>query len=307
MNQRIGKAFVGCLLTITLLMLSSLAAAQPQCRDSSSSLLWEVKGENSTVHLFGSLHLGDASFYPLPEKIERRFREADHLVFEVDPHSTTSPQAQQRMLQMGSLPPGQHLRDLVSAEIISDLETRLRSMGVAPANLMSFRPWFITLMLTSLQYTSLGYFPNYGVEQYLAREVSGDTNILALESLDDQLSFLQLLDGEAFLAYTLASFEEGREMAGDLVTAWRCANKSALQDLLIKGFEAEGAASIDMQRLKEKLIDERNVGMAETVRSYLQRGEGSYFVAVGTAHFLGEGSVVDLLRKQGYQVTAVGL
>jgi uncharacterized protein YbaP (TraB family) len=268
MTRRICRAFSTTLITLTLFALSAAIAAQPQCSDPSSSLLWEVKGENSSVYLFGSLHLGDASFYPLPEKIERTFRNADHVVFEVDPRSVSSPQAQQRMLQMGSLAPGQNLRDLLSPATVSELETRLRFMGLPPDNFMNFRPWFITLMLTSLQYTSLGYFPDYGVEQYLAREVSGDTAILALETLDEQLNFLQHLDGETFLASTLASFEKGRKMAGDLVNAWRCADKNGLKSLLAEGFEAEGATGIDMQKLKTKLIDEQRRNGANDSRLF---------------------------------------
>lgn len=162
------RLLFGALLVSFLLSLSSLTTAQPQCSDPSSTMLWEVRGQESTVYLFGSLHLGDASFYPLPEKIESIFRETDHVVFEVDPRSMTTPQAQQRMLQMGSLAPGQTLGDLVSPELVGDLQARLRFMGVPPENFMNFRPWFLTLLLTSLQYTSLGYFPDYGVEQYLS-------------------------------------------------------------------------------------------------------------------------------------------
>jgi uncharacterized protein YbaP (TraB family) len=299
-------SYIG-LFTALLLAISLASAAQPQCSDPSSTLLWEVEGDNSTVYLFGSLHLGEPGFYPLPEKIERTFRSADHVVFEVDPREMTSPRAQQRMLQMGSLAPGQSLREVLSPAVVAELETRLRFMGVPPENFMNFRPWFVTLMLTSLQYTSLGYFPDYGVEQYIAREVSDTAGTLALETLDEQLGFLQHLDGEAFLAYTLANFEEGRQMASSLVEAWRCADKPVLNALLTKGFEADGAPGIDMEALKDKLITERNVEMAEKIRGYLQEGSGDYFVVVGSAHYLGEGSIVELLRKQGHEVTAVRL
>lgn len=307
--MKTGKHFLLFKLWFTALLiwLPALGTAQPPCKDPGSSLLWEVQGQDSTVYLFGSLHLGDASFYPLPEKIETTFRNADHLVFEVDPRSMTTPQAQQRMLQMGSLAPGQELSDLVSPAIVSDLEARLRFMGVPAENLMNFRPWFLTLMLTSLQYRSLGYFPDYGVEQYIAREVPEGVNRLALETVEEQVGFLQHLDGEAFLAYTLANFEEGRQLAGALVDAWRCADKDALNALLTQGFEAEGFEGVDMKTLKEKLITGRNVTMAEKIRGYLEDGSGDYFVVVGSAHYLGEGSVVDLLREQGYQVNAVRL
>jgi len=53
------------------------------------------------------------------------------------------------------------------------------------------------------------------------------------------------------------------------------------------------------------MFDERNAGMANRIREYLNSGKGDYFVVVGAGHLLGEGSMVDLLQQQGYQVTPV--
>ena len=49
---------------------------------------------------------------------------------------------------------------------------------------------------------------------------------------------------------------------------------------------------------------DRNAAMAEVAVSYLESGRTVFF-AVGTAHVVGSGGLVDLLRQAGYTVTRI--
>jgi uncharacterized protein YbaP (TraB family) len=49
---------------------------------------------------------------------------------------------------------------------------------------------------------------------------------------------------------------------------------------------------------------ERNANMVEKAREYLQSGK-TVFCAVGLAHLLGEGGMVEALREAGYTVTLI--
>jgi uncharacterized protein YbaP (TraB family) len=42
--------------------------------------------------------------------------------------------------------------------------------------------------------------------------------------------------------------------------------------------------------------------MTDKIKSYLEK-EGDFFVVVGAGHLVGERSIVDLLRAEGYTVT----
>jgi uncharacterized protein len=55
--------------------------------------------------------------------------------------------------------------------------------------------------------------------------------------------------------------------------------------------------------LENEVVNKRNQLMAERALPLL--ADGNAFIAVGSAHLPGEQGLVELLRKAGYEVTAV--
>lgn len=279
-----------------------------RCADPGSTLLWELRGKKSTVHLFGSVHLGAASFYPLPEAIESAFHTADYVVFELDPRTLLDPATQMQMLQAGRLPSGQRLNEVLSEKTLSQLRLVLADTGMSLNNLINFRPWFVSTLLATFQFASLGYSPEYGVERYLISQLKSEHEVLSLETLEQQLSALQQLDGDAFLAQSLKDFERGAELAEQLVAAWRCADKEALISLLHPSLDTEDdELRAKWPAIHAQLFTERNIRMAQQIDHYLREGEGRYFVVTGSGHLLGKDSIVELLRARGHAVNTVRL
>lgn len=265
------------------------------CRDPSNTLLWKINGKHSTVYLFGSIHVGRADFYPLPAVIESAFHNAQHIVFEVDPNSLTDPAVFADIEAQGVLQDGKTLSDVLSKPVMDNLVTTLNGMGM-PANIfMRFKPWFITMVLSDLQMASLGYLPDQGIELHLIKEKSSQSEILELESIQQQISFLTNLNGETFLAYTLLDFDEAKDKIPQMINAWRCADHEALEDLLFNDLETASAEDPEMKKLVDMLFYERNKKMSKTIRGYLENGEGDYFVTVGAGHLIGDRSIVDIL------------
>lgn len=307
---------LGAMLLCVLLSLQAQAQrfAGTQCADPSQSLLWhlesaELNARGIDIHLFGSIHVGKREFYPLPAEVEAMFRSADNLVFEVDPQAANNPQTAMRVQLQGMLPSGQTLQDVLSAKTLSNLEVVLASMNIPMANFMNFKPWMIALLLTNLQASSLGFDPLFGLESYLISQKSPQTQILELESMQQQLDMLEVLDPEIFLGYSLEEFSSSAETMSSLVEAWLCGDKQTLQEIvfatedLLKDASPSDKQKID--QLYEALFTKRNKVMADGIENFAQTGQGSYFVVVGAGHLLGEGSVVELLQQRGFGVSPV--
>ena len=155
----------------------------------------------------------------------------------------------------------------------------------------------------------LGYDARFGVESYLLQRKPAAVAIAELESFDSQLALMEALDPAVFLKYSLEDFANTTQQMEQLVNAWRCGDHAALAEVLFSTRDTKAALSAADQaaidQLMYRMFDERNAGMANRIREYLNSGKGDYFVVVGAGHLLGEGSVVDLLQQQGYQVTPV--
>ena len=300
---------------VVLAQIAAPVQAQQACTDPASSMLWRVDSpglvETGTeIYLFGSIHVGKAEFYPLAEEIEEVFQASDYVVFEVDPSSVSDPSVLMDMQTRGMLPQGQTLSDVISAEVVDEFRRVMGNIGMPADNFMGMQPWFLTLMLSSLQLNALGYLPQYGLESYFLGKKAADVEILELESIQQQIGFLEALNAETYLAYTINSFETGNEEIEALIDAWVCAEKGPLQDILFADFENEEMSpseKAEFEDLMDALYTQRNIDMADKIAEYASADQGKYFVVVGSAHLLGEESIVELLKQRRFQVTPVSL
>ena len=79
----------------------------------------------------------------------------------------------------------------------------------------------------------------------------------------------------------------------EMLVAWMSGNDHQFVEL----FALQAGDSPLARAFNRQLLEERNVGMANKVRSYL-RSQGTYFVLAGAAHFLGAEGIVALLADQ---------
>lgn len=299
----------GILFPLLLSLLSFSADAQSPlvCADPGSSVFWQVKGNNSTVYLYGSIHVGEASFYPLHPLIEGAFRDADYIVVEVDIESLDLAKWQAKITKRGMVAPGTSLADVISTPVLDKLEQQLAEMGLPVANFMRFQPWFLSMILAELQASSAGYISQYGIEKYILSEKSSRSKVIELESMQAQLQLLESLNSESLLAYTLLGFDNGKVELQNLVHAWRCGDKATLEKIL---FEADMLTRVlvpDLAEIEQRMFFSRNVEMAEKISDYLDTGRGEYFVTVGAGHLVGDKSIVDLLQQQKREVNPLRL
>lgn len=309
MKRSTGNAVLRWLVIGLVLLPAMTLRAQTagfSCPDPDATLLWRVAGIDHEVYLFGTLHLGKAGFYPLPPRVEQAFRNADYMVFEADIEAAASFETLMSIQQRGRLPAGETLDQHLSDDTMTRLEEALGGFGVPVAMAMNLQPWFLNVMLTALQMTEYGFMPQFGAESYLLAERSADAELRELESIEAQLGFLESLNSESYLRYTLASIGPDVEQEIDeMARAWRCADKAALAEMIFSDLEEAPLSSGEVEMLQETLYFSRNRDMAGKISEYIQAQDGDYFIAVGAAHLIGELSIIDHLRQRGHELEVV--
>ncbi|MDX1709016.1 MAG: TraB/GumN family protein, partial [Desulfobacterales bacterium] len=178
------------------------------------------------------------------------------------------------------------------------LEKKIKSLGLPPEAFSRFKPWFVALSLTTSELMQMGYNPQHGVDFYFFGKAQGKGKEIGyLEAPEYQINLLGKMaekDQNDFLRQTLKDLEMVNELAGDLVKNWKTGNAEKLHELLHASFE-------DYPGLNDRLLIQRNLKWMDKIEAAIGESQNVLFV-VGAGHLVGPESVVDLLRKAGYEV-----
>jgi len=288
------KTLIGFALAWAL-SLSSIAASAAEQQHHS---LWSLKGKTNTVYLLGSVHFLNAS-EKFPSVLEDAYRDAEVLLMEIDMDDLDPAETQRVTLELGMQPAGQSLQQQLGAPTYAKLETRAREVGIDPALLNRFRPWFAGMTLMQLQLMKMGLQPDSGVEQRFTTRATADKKpIHGLETLREQLSMLAGLPEKQqreFLLYSIEDADRMEEEIDDLLSAWRRGDTKALTQLLAEGFDR-------YPDLYRPLTTDRNRRWLSQVEDLLDDRD-DYLVVVGTLHLVGKDSLIDLLEGKGHRVS----
>ena len=115
---------------------------------------------------------------------------------------------------------------------------------------------------------------------------------------------------DAYCDYSISemltlSTEEFEEMFMELYNVWATGDMDAYLEMdSASNEEMPEEIKADYELYNEKLLTERNIGMADVAEEYIKNGDNIFYM-VGFAHFCGEGSVIDLLEERGYTVEKI--
>jgi uncharacterized protein YbaP (TraB family) len=286
------KILMGLAFAWALSQSGSLGSAEPQHHS-----LWSLKGKSNTVYLLGSVHFLSAA-EQLPTVLEDAYRESEVLVMEIDMDDLDPAEAQQVTMELGMKPAGKSLQQQLGQPTYTKLEARAKEVGVDPALLNRFKPWFAGMTLMQLQLMKMGLQPDAGVEQRFTTRATADKKpIHGLETLREQLSMLAGLPDKQqreFLLYSIEDADRMEEEIDSLLSAWRRGDTKALEQLLAEGFDR-------YPDLYRPLTTDRNRRWVSQVEDLLDDRD-DYLVIVGTLHLVGKNSLIDLLEGKGHRV-----
>jgi uncharacterized protein YbaP (TraB family) len=292
--------------TIAFAFLSLLALAGGTCAGETvyakmpaHPALWTVHGAKGTAYLFGSIHILPANVDWHTKEIDAALAKSDVMVFELAFGDKLQQDIQAYVKSRGTLPEGQHLRDMLSPEAKSEFDVEIASLSLSPAAFDRMRPWLASLMFEIAEMQKKHYASASGVEMSLKDDVASKHPVMGLETLDQQLALLVPSDPkvelEGFESSLKTSASEGGDDLGPMLDAWMHGKTERLDTLMNKAFEGYPAA-------RKALLDDRNRAWADKLAGMVNSDAKSCFVTVGAAHLVGRDGVPNLLRRKGLRV-----
>lgn len=259
--------------------------------------LWKVADADTTIYLFGTIHLLPKDLAWQSPKIDAAIRNSQGLVLETvmdkDPAKTGAIMTQLGM--SAGLPP---LLDRVPPTKRDALKRVADRSGVPLSVLDRFETWAAALTLASAGMKDLPVSPEYGAEAVLSQRFLGESKtVVGLETPGQQLGYFDGLPESAQRRFleSIADDDSNAQAEFDkMIGAWGSGDvkKIALT------FDDELKLSPE---LTDVLLRKRNANWTQWIITRMNQ-PGTVFVAVGAGHLAGADSVNAMLAKRGIKV-----
>ena len=257
--------------------------------------LWRVDGLSNSVYLLGSIHLLREEDHPLPGVIDEAYADADVIVMELDMDDLDPAYTQMAFNRAGVMTDGTTLQDLMGDAAYAEAEEAAAVVDIPLDLLAQSEPWLAAMTVELMMLYRIGFDPLLGVEMTMTTRATSDGKpIEGLETIDEQLSFLDGLPLEAQREMLLQTLAEGAalsESIDDLIDAWRHGDTKTLEESLLSSIGEQSEFS-------DVLIADRNRRWAETISTWLDDDQ-DYLVVVGALHLVGDEGVPSLLADKG--------
>ncbi|HEY0052413.1 MAG TPA: TraB/GumN family protein [Caulobacteraceae bacterium] len=260
----------------------------------SNPALWVIRDADSTIYLFGSVHVLRPTATWRTPAVEAALAASDELWLEVANIDDTA--AATPLIQQYGLSPQAPLSSLLTPEENAQLDEAARSVGATGAAFEPMRPWLAGLTLSVAPLLKAGYDPEAGVEkQLMAAARAAGKPIRGFETLEQHLRLFADMSRDqelAFLRSTLKGYRDATAQLDGLAAAWQVGDFEAIDRLGVQVVKAED------ENLYRVLLSGRNEDWAGQIQTLLA-GSGTTFIAVGSAHLAGEDSVQAYLERRG--------
>ena len=288
---------VGAALGLSLLLGAvPVAARAPQA---AQPALWEVSDPDTTIYLFGTIHLLPEDLQWRTPKLDQAVANAQELVVETLIDEKNPAQLMSAMASIGFASNLPALADRLPKEKRPALQAAIKKSGFPPQALDKMKTWTAAFILLGNKFRELGL--SGGVEGVLKSSfTSSGKQIGELETNLEQLGFFDKLPEAAQRSLLEGAIDDNqamdKEFAG-MLKAWTAGDVQGIANTFDRDLSGSPA-------LQHSLIHQRNANWSKWIEQRMTK-PGSVMIAVGAGHLAGKDSVLEMLKKDGYKVRRV--
>ncbi|MBR4112855.1 MAG: TraB/GumN family protein [Ruminiclostridium sp.] len=275
--------------------------------------IWQVTDPESgnTLKMMGTIHIIPDGTSVVPQYAMDIYNESAGVAVEYDISKIQNDLVIQIMyLSYFMLDEGELITDHLSPETYEAAKAYLTEQGLYTEAYDAYSPSFWESLITSGMIMSIEGMKESGVDSYFIELAKADgkevRSIEALETQMDAITFMtdELCEYNISEALSLEA-DEMEESFMELYDTWATGDVDALAETEEESLdEYPEDIRADYEAYNQKLLYDRNVGMADKAAEYIENGDNIFYM-VGFAHMCGEDSVPDLLEEMGYTVERI--
>jgi len=286
-------------LSLALPACAQVAPKPAQAANDADPALWVVKDKDTTIYLFGTIHVLKPGMTWFDEAVKTAFDRSQQVVLElVMPDPATM---QGLVMANGVARDGPTLTEQIPADKRAAYTKAVTDLGL-PANAFDrFKPWLAATNLSIAPLSKLGYDAANGPEQVItAAAKAAGKPVIGLETAEQQLGYFGSLSAKAqmeFLGSTIDELPKLETTMATMVAEWANGDPEALAKDMNDSLK-------DSPEVAKVLLVDRNKHWANWVAARMKT-PGTVFVAVGAGHLAGKDSVQAQLAKLGVKAERV--
>lgn len=278
-----------------------LALAQPVAAKApvtARPALWSVSDEDTTIYLFGTIHLLPADYQWRSPRFDQALANSDELVVETIVDLDHPQSFQASLLKLGYTPGLPPILDRVPPAKRGLLKAAIAKSGLPESSFNLMETWLAGFMLLGVQLQSMGLQGKAGPEEALKLQFAAAKKPIGeLETNAEQLGFFDRLPESAqrqLLEGAIEAPVDTQKEFRSMLASWSKGDVNAIA----KNFNRDLSGS---PALMDALIKQRNANWSRWIEQRMAK-PGSVFIAVGAGHLAGPSSVIKLLERDGFRV-----
>jgi hypothetical protein len=285
-------------LGLASLLVAAPAAARTQA---AHPALWAVSDADTTIYLFGTIHLLPDNYQWRTPKIDQAVEGSQQLMVETIVDEKDPTKLMSVLASLGfakGLPP---LAERIPVEKRPALEAAIAKSGVPRPMFDQMKTWTAAFLLLGDQFRGMGLKGDAGVESVLRGKFTSEGKPIGqLETNAEQLGFFNTLPERAQVALLLGSLDQPKNMTEEFAGMLKAWSRGDVEGIA-RTFDRDLASSPELQ---QALIRQRNANWSRWIEQRMAQ-PGAIMIAVGAGHLAGKESVIAMLKKDGYRVSRV--
>lgn len=285
--------------------------AEADALPNGKGIFWKIEKDGRPASwLLGTMHVTDPRVLAMPEAARTAYAAASTVIVESDEIADEKKAGATIMARpdLTMFAGGKSITDFIDKAEAERLAEGLKSRGLSLAAVSRMKPWmiasFVALPACEIARKTAGAA---FLDQRLAKDALAEGKTLkGLETLIEQISALDSLPVEPQIQGLVQTVELGDKLT-DVIETMSQLYLAGDTGMIMPMMRAAAPETTEDAKayadFEQRIIVDRNHVMATRAAPIL--AEGNVFMAVGALHLAGPEGVVELLRKEGFSVTAV--
>ena len=273
-------------------------------------IIWKIEKDGlAPSYLFGTIHLGDPRVMKLPDAAAKAYASADTIVIEA-----TDVLDQKALLRLKLEQPelmlftdGSTLQSHIPPDRLAEVTRKLEERGIILGAVAKLKPWIVSSLLALPKCERERKLRGEGfLDGQLAIEAEEEgRTVEGLETAAEQLEAMNRLPLDFHMRNLIAAADFGDAIEDTMETmiALYLQGETGMIMPALRKIVPGDLTDDDYDLFQKVMLTDRNHIMAERAAPLLEKG--GLFIAVGALHLPGKEGLVELLRDEGYRVTAM--